>query len=103
MLYANDVTERRTAIEETSNLMRNVLDRISGTASSIDAIARQTNLLSLNATIEAARAGDAGRGFAVVASEVRNLASGSSDSASEIASLIEDTRQQIEALEADMD
>lgn len=103
VLYANDVTERRTAIEETSNLMRNVLDRISGTASSIDAIARQTNLLSLNATIEAARAGDAGRGFAVVASEVRNLASGSSDSASEIASLIEDTRQQIEALEADMD
>lgn len=103
VLYANDVTERRTAIEETSNLMRNVLDRISGTASSIDAIARQTNLLSLNATIEAARAGDAGRGFAVVASEVRNLATGSSDSAAEIASLIEDTRQQIEALEADMD
>lgn len=103
VLYANDVTERRTAIEETSNLMRKVLDRISGTASSIDAIARQTNLLSLNATIEAARAGDAGRGFAVVASEVRNLASGSSQSASEIASLIEDTRQQIEALEADVD
>ncbi len=102
VLYGNDVTERRTAIEETSNLMRNVLDRISGTANSIEGIARQTNLLSLNATIEAARAGDAGRGFAVVASEVRNLATGSSDSAAEIASLIEDTRMQIEALEADM-
>ena len=103
VLYANDVTERRTAIEETSTLMRNVLDRISGTANSIEGIARQTNLLSLNATIEAARAGDAGRGFAVVASEVRNLATGSSDSAAEIASLIDDTRAQIEALEADMD
>ncbi len=102
VMYANDVTERRTAIEETSALMRNVLDRINGTAKSIDGIARQTNLLSLNATIEAARAGDAGRGFAVVASEVRNLATGSSDSAAEIASLIEDTRTQIEALEADI-
>lgn len=103
VLYGNDVTERRTAIEETSNLMRNVLDRISRTANSIEGIARQTNLLSLNATIEAARAGDAGRGFAVVASEVRNLATGSSDSAAEIASLVDDTREQIEALEADMD
>ncbi|WP_317279120.1 PAS domain S-box protein [Kordiimonas aquimaris] len=100
VLYANDVTERRNAIEETSNLMRTVLDRINGTAKSIEGIARQTNLLSLNATIEAARAGDAGRGFAVVAGEVRNLATGSSDSATEIASLIEDTRTQIEALES---
>lgn len=102
VFYGNDVSARRTAIEETSNLMRSVLDRISGTAQSIEGIARQTNLLSLNATIEAARAGSAGAGFAVVAGEVRNLATGSSDSASEIASLINDTRAQIEALEKDM-
>ncbi|MDE3009272.1 MAG: hypothetical protein KGI67_00135 [Pseudomonadota bacterium] len=49
------------------------VNRILGSLSEIEEIAKRTNMLALNAAIEAARAGEAGRGFAVVATEVQQL------------------------------
>ena len=98
VVYGMDVSARHRAVHETERAMTTVLQRISAVAEGISAISGQTNLLALNATIEAARAGDAGKGFAVVAAEVKLLASRSSLSSGEITTLIEETRQKIDAL-----
>jgi len=100
VMYATDVTARRRAVDETTALMRDVLDRVGQVAGEISGIAGQTNLLALNATIEAARAGEAGRGFAVVAGEVKALAGRASGSAGEIGSLVSETRGEVDRLAA---
>ena len=61
------------------------MNQVQTVSSTIEAIARKTNMLALNATIEAARAGDAGRSFAVVAAEVKKLAHDTRTATSQIA------------------
>ena len=64
------------------------MNQVQSVSSTIETIARKTNMLALNATIEAARAGDAGRSFAVVAAEVKKLAHDTRAATSQIAQTI---------------
>ena len=103
VMFGSDVTLKRTALDESRNLMATVLDQISTIAANIDNLSMQTQLLALNATVEAARAGEAGKGFSVVAAEVSNLANRSSESAADISGRIGETKKKIDDLNRSLD
>lgn len=88
------IVENQKAIENALKQLQSLM-RIDEMASQILDITSQTNLLSLNASIEAARAGEAGKGFAVVAGEIGNLASSSSETATQIQAICNETRNNI--------
>ncbi|MEA3314730.1 MAG: methyl-accepting chemotaxis protein [Campylobacterota bacterium] len=98
--YAGDLessaTKGHSLASNTATAMEDIYDAtqtINQAIETIESISFQTNILSLNAAVEAATAGEAGKGFAVVAQEVRNLASRSSESASQIRSLVETAQE----------
>ena len=82
------LTELIVQLGERMAGFASAMSQVQTVSSTIETIARKTNMLALNATIEAARAGDAGRSFAVVAAEVKKLAHDTRAATSQIASTI---------------
>jgi len=78
------------------------MNQVQTVSSTIETIARKTNMLALNATIEAARAGDAGRSFAVVAAEVKKLAHDTRAATSQIASTISELTREASAVTSEI-
>jgi methyl-accepting chemotaxis protein len=92
------LTELVVQLGERMAGFASAMNQVQMVSSTIETIARKTNMLALNATIEAARAGDAGRSFAVVAAEVKKLAHDTRSATSQIASTIGELTREASAV-----
>ncbi len=90
---SSDIHGKLHCVAELIDNLNDHSKDIGSIVATISGIAEQTNLLALNAAIEAARAGEQGRGFAVVADEVRQLAARTSQSTSEIETVVRENQQ----------
>jgi methyl-accepting chemotaxis protein len=96
------LTELIVQLGERMAGFASAMNQVQTVSSTIETIARKTNMLALNATIEAARAGDAGRSFAVVAAEVKKLAHDTRSATSQIALTIGELTREAGAVTAEI-
>ena len=93
----SSMVEIRAISHDAAEKVRELSDKVAAIDSIlkvIDEVSEQTNLLALNAAIIAAQAGEHGKGFAVVADEIKELASRTVISTSEIASVIQTIQEE---------
>jgi len=97
-----DLTQLVVQLGERMAGFATAMNQVQSVSSTIETIARKTNMLALNATIEAARAGEAGRSFAVVAAEVKKLAHDTRTATSQIASTIGELTREASAVTSEI-